>query len=170
MDEAEAEKARRALLELQALSAAVESTGQAKAEAQSRAEAAKIEGEAAVEQARLKAEASKIEADASLLRLTHARNAELTYTKTLNQIDIKKNLELTDIETGKFESMVSTIGRGTLKEMATAGPELQLKMLQALGLQSTLITDGSNPINLFNTANGLVGALTTKKQKKEEFD
>ena len=43
-------------------SAAVESTGQAKAEAQSRAEAAKIEGEAAVEQARLKAQASKIEA------------------------------------------------------------------------------------------------------------
>ena len=43
-------------------SAAVESTGQAKAEAQSRAEAAKIEGEAAVEQAKLKAEASKIEA------------------------------------------------------------------------------------------------------------
>ena len=41
-------------------SAAVESTGQPKAEAQSLAEAAKIE-EAAVEQAKLKAEASKIE-------------------------------------------------------------------------------------------------------------
>jgi major vault protein len=61
-DEAEAEKARRDLLELQALSAAVESSGQAKAEAQSRAEAAKIEGEAAVNQAKLKAQALKIEA------------------------------------------------------------------------------------------------------------
>ena len=40
----------------------MESTGQAKAEAQSRAEAAKIEGEAAVEEVKLKAEASKIEA------------------------------------------------------------------------------------------------------------
>ena len=39
-----------------------ESTGQAKAEAQSRAKAAKIEGEAAVEQVKLKAEPSKIEA------------------------------------------------------------------------------------------------------------
>ena len=65
-DEAEAEKARKELLELQANSAAVESTGQAKAEAQSRAEAAKIEGEAAVEQAKLKAQASKIEAVSSL--------------------------------------------------------------------------------------------------------
>ena len=62
IDEAEAEKARKELLELQANSAAVESTGQAKAEAQSRAEAARIEGEAAVEQAKLKAEASKIDA------------------------------------------------------------------------------------------------------------
>jgi len=61
-DEAAAEKARRELLELQALSAAVESTGQAKAEAQSRAESARIEGEAAVQQAQLKAEASDIEA------------------------------------------------------------------------------------------------------------
>ena len=61
-DEAEAERARKELLELQANSAAVESTGQAKAEAQSHAEAAKIEGQAAVEQAKLKAQASKIEA------------------------------------------------------------------------------------------------------------
>ena len=61
-DEAEAERARKELLELQAQSAAVESTGQAKAEAQSRAEAARIEGEAAVQQAKLKAEAAKIEA------------------------------------------------------------------------------------------------------------
>ena len=45
---------RKQLLELQALSAAVESTGQAKAEAQSRAESARIEGEAAVEQGRIR--------------------------------------------------------------------------------------------------------------------
>ena len=32
-------------------------------------------------------------------------------------------------------------------------------MLQALGLKSTLITDGSSPINLFNTAHGLLGGL-----------
>ena len=69
-DEAEAEKARRELLELQALSAAVESTGQAKAEAQSRAESARIEGEAAVQQAQLKAEAASIEAVSNCLNAT----------------------------------------------------------------------------------------------------
>lgn len=160
IDEAEAEKARRALLELQALSAAVESTGQAKAEAQSRAEALKIEGEAAVDQARLKAEAQKIEADAELERLTHARNAELAYQKEQNTIEIKKTNEMGEIESKKFKQMVDSIGASTLKDMATAGPELQLKMLSALGLQSTLITDGNSPINLFNTANGLIGSLT----------
>ena len=72
-DQAAAEEARKHLLELQANSAAVESTGQAKAEAQSRAEAARIEGEAAVEQARLKAQALKIEAESELERLTAAR-------------------------------------------------------------------------------------------------
>jgi major vault protein len=171
LDEAEAEKSRRALLELQALSAAVESTGQAKAEAQSRAEAQKIEGEAAVEQARLKSQAAKIEADSELERLTQARNAELAYLREQNTIEIDRQLQMADIDTSKFKKMVEAIGAQTLRDMATAGPELQLKMLQALGLQSTLITDGSNPINLFNTANGLVGALSSnKKQKKDDED
>jgi len=168
IDEAEAEKARRALLELQALSAAVESTGQAKAEAQSRAEAQRIEGEAAVEQARLKAQAAKIEADSELERLSQARNAELAFLKEQNTVEISKSIQMSDIETGKFKKMVDAIGAQTLKDMATAGPDLQLKMLQALGLQSTLITDGTNPINLFNTANGLIGSLQQKKQKKDD--
>lgn len=37
-------------------------------------------------------------------------------------------------------------------------------MLTALGLKSTLITDGSSPINLFTTANGLLGALPGRAQ------
>lgn len=54
-------------MELQANSAAVESTGQAKAEAQSRAEASRIEGEAAVDQAKLKSQAMKIESVSSMV-------------------------------------------------------------------------------------------------------
>ncbi|KAI1884732.1 hypothetical protein AGOR_G00229540 [Albula goreensis] len=76
-DQAEAERARKELLELEALSAAVESTGAAKAEAQSRAEAARIQGEAAVNEATLKAEAMKIEAEAELARLAKARAGAL---------------------------------------------------------------------------------------------
>ncbi|XP_052800912.1 major vault protein-like [Mya arenaria] len=158
-DEAEAEKARRNLLELQAHSAAVESTGQAKAEAQSRAEASRIEGEAAVEQAKLKAQAMKIEAESELDRLTSAREAELKFLKEQNEMEISKSRETCDIETGKFKKMVDAIGASTLQAIATAGPDLQVRMLQALGMKSTVITDGTTPINLFNTAQGLIGGI-----------
>ncbi|XP_076435145.1 major vault protein-like isoform X2 [Babylonia areolata] len=170
VDEAEAEKSRRNLLELQAQSAAVESTGQAKAEAQSRAEAARIEGEAAVEQAKLKAQAMKIEAESELDRLTSAREAELKYVSEQNDLELTKAKELAGIETSKFKNMVDAIGTNTLATIANAGPEMQVKMLQALGLKSTLITDGSSPINLFNTASGLIGGLVPTKRRRQEDD
>jgi len=159
-DEAQAEKARRDLLELQALSSAVESTGQAKAEAQARADAAEIEGAAAVKQAQLKAQANEIEAASELERLTKAREAELNFVKAQNEIEIEKSKEISQVETEKFKKMVDAIGAQTLVSMAQAGPEMQVKLLQALGIKSTLITDGNQPINLFNTANGLIGNLT----------
>ncbi|XP_047427480.1 major vault protein-like isoform X1 [Mugil cephalus] len=158
-DQAQAEKARKELLELEALSAAVESTGAAKAEAQSRAEAARIQGEAAVSEAKLKAEAQRIEAEAELQRLAKAREQELNYKKEMDNLEVEKQERLAQIESARFKKLVESLGSDTLKEIARAGPELQVKMLQALGLKSTLITDGSSPINLFTTANGLLGAL-----------
>jgi len=162
-DEAQAEQKRKELLELQAQSAAVESTGQAKAEAQSRAEAARIEGEAAVEQARLKAQAMKIESESELERLGQAREAEIKFVKEQNEIDINKEKEFTAISVQKFKNMVDAIGSDTIRAIAVSGPEMQVKLLQGLGLKSTLITDGSSPINLFNTAAGLLGALEAPK-------
>ncbi|XP_078126051.1 major vault protein [Sander vitreus] len=158
-DQAEAEKARKELLELEALSAAVESTGAAKAEAQSRAEAARIQGEAAVNEAKLKAEAQRIEAEAELQRLAKAREQELMYKKQMDALEMDKQKNLAHIESERFSQLVESLGSDTLKEMARAGPELQVKLLQALGLKSTLITDGASPINLFTTANGLLGGM-----------
>lgn len=163
-DQAEAEKARKELLELEAQSAAVESTGAAKAEAQSKAEAARIHGEAAVEEAKLKAEAQKIEADAELARLCKAREQELSYKKEMDHLEVQKRQKLAEIESLRLKQLIDSLGTETLKEMARAGPELQVKLLQSLGLKSTLITDGSSPINLFTTANGLLGALQGKGQ------
>nr|XP_046271046.1 major vault protein [Scatophagus argus] len=163
-DQAEAERARKELLELEALSAAVESTGAAKAEAQSRAEAARIQGEAAVNEAKLKAEAQRIEAEAELQRLAKAREQELNYKKQMDNLEVEKQKSLAQIESERFSQLVESLGSDTLKEMARAGPEMQVKLLQALGLKSTLITDGSSPINLFTTANGLLGALPGQGQ------
>jgi len=157
-DEAEAEKARTNLLRLQAESAAVESTGQATAEAKARADAAQIEAEAKVEQSRLSAEAEKIKAAAELAQLKAKQEAEIKHQKSLNELDIIRARDLANIEASKFKRIVNTIGAETLREIAQAGPELQLQLLKGLGLKSFMITDGNSPINLFNTAGGLIGA------------
>ncbi|XP_077475895.1 major vault protein isoform X2 [Stigmatopora argus] len=163
-DQAEAERARKELLELEALSAAVESTGAATAEAESRAEAARIRGEAAVREAELKVEAQRIEAEAELERLSKARLEEIKYKTKMDQLEMDKQERLANIENERFSRLVESLGSDTLAEMARAGPELQVKLLQSLGIKSTLITDGSAPVNLFTTANGLLGTLSAPSQ------
>ena len=136
--------------------------GQAKAEATSRAEAARIEAQAAVEAARLKAEASKIEADSELDRLRQAREAEISFMVEQNRLDVEKSEKMAEIESKKFKSMVEAMGSETLRSLASGPQDHQVRMLQALGLQSTLITDGRSPVNLFSTAQGLLGPMVPK--------
>ena len=45
---------------------------------------------------------------------------------------------------------------------------IQVKLLQSLGLRSTLITDGSQPVNLFTTAQGLLGAIGSGPSNPEK--
>lgn len=156
LDEAEAEKARRELIALQAESAAVESTGQAKAEAISRSEAARIEAEAAVQEAKLKAEAQQIQSQSELERMKASKEADIKYELEQNRLEIDKAESMARIESEKFNQMVSTLGRETLSAIASGPQDQQVRMLQSLGLQSTLITDGRTPINLLNTAAGFI--------------
>jgi len=158
-DEAEAEKARKNLLALQAECAAVESTGQATAEAKARAESASIEGEASVKQAELNAQATNIKSQAELHQLKMRQEAEVAHQKALNDLEIFKTKQLGAVEAKKFRDVVSAIGPDTLRSMAEAGPAMQAKLLQGLGLKSFMITDGNSPINLFSTASGLVGGM-----------
>ncbi|XP_015346766.1 major vault protein [Marmota marmota marmota] len=157
LDQSEAEKARKELLELEALSTAVKSTGTAKAEAESRGEAARIEGEGSVLQAKLKAQALAIETEAELQRVRKVRELELVYARAQLELEVSKAQQLAEVEAKKFKQMTEALGPSTIRDLAVAGPEMQVKLLQSLGLKSTLITDGSSPINLFNTAFGLLG-------------
>lgn len=157
-DAAEAERSRTRLLELQAQSIAVESAGQANAEARAAAEASKIEGQAAVDRAKLEAESHKI-AEKSIIEEAKAKHAvELEHKKKVDELEIKKSRELAEIEVQKFSQIVDAIGADTLCAIARAGPEMQSRLLAGLGLQSVMITDGSSPVNLFNTATGLIAA------------
>jgi major vault protein len=159
-DEAEAEKARRELLSLQATSAAVEATGQAAAEAKARAAAAKIEGTANVTQATYKAESQATRSNAQLKILKAEQESEIKYKKDWNHLEITKATKLADIEAMKFKSIIDAVGPETLKKISQSQPEMNARLLNGLELKSFLITDGNHPINLFNTATGLIGAST----------
>jgi major vault protein len=118
--------------------------------------------------ARLKAEATRIEAEAELSRLKLAREAEIKFVREQNELEIEKKGEMSRIETDKFKLQVESIGPATIQSIATSGPDTQVKLLQALGLQSMLVTDGRTPINLMGFGQGLLGGLTGNTQKSLE--
>ena len=75
----------------------------------------------------------------------------------LDELELARAKRLAEIDAKKFADTVAAIGADTIAAIAEAGPATQAKLLQGLGIQSMLITDGTSPVNLFNTANGLVG-------------
>lgn len=154
---ARAEEANKKLLELQAECKGIQNTGLAKAEAQAKANAEKIRSQTQVSIAEKKAEAKRIEAEADLNKKVSLQTAQLKHEEALANLEIERAKSLAEIESNKFEQMISAIGPQTIVAMSKAGPEYQVELLKGLGLQGFIMTDGNNPINLFNTASGLVG-------------
>ena len=67
-------------------------------------------------------------------------------------LELHKAEALAKIESGKMKAMMDVMDPNTLKAMAEAGPRYQADLLKGLGLTGFIMTDGNNPINLFNTA------------------
>lgn len=166
-NEADAEAARKRLLELRAESKAVESAGVATADARARNEAARIENEGLVTAAKLQAEALAIKRKAELDALRAEQTQQFEHSKRAAELEIQKAKELAEIEANKFQRLVQAIGADTIAEIARAGPEMQVKLLGSLGIKSVLLTDGRSPVNLFNTANGLIGGGGTNSGNQE---
>jgi major vault protein len=156
-DEIVSTQASKKLLQLQAESASVKSTGVAIAQAKAKAQAAQIEGETEVEQATLKVRASQIHQDSELSLLKSRYEQEVTLKQKKSELKINHERKLSQIESEKFQNLMKSLGKDTIKSMARAGPELQAKLLKGLGLKGFVLMDGKNPINLFNAANGLLG-------------
>jgi len=159
-NQTEAEEARQELTRLQSESAAVASTGTAKAEAAANAEYLEIEAKADVDNAKLQAEASTIEGQADLLESGALKRSELEHEAAMAQLELSRSKRLADIETQKFKALVDAIKPQTIKAIAAAGPEMQARLLKGLGLKGYLLTDGNSPVNLFNAARGMVGGPT----------
>jgi major vault protein len=157
INQTESEEGRRELVELETACAAVASTGQATAEEQARAEYLEIEVKADVEQARLEAEADRITNENEMQSTRDLQKAEVDHQVALSDLMLKKAEALAQLESGKFKSIVDAITPKTIKAIAQAGPQMQARLLKALGLKGYLLTDGNSPVNLFNTAKRMVG-------------
>ena len=156
-DKVAAEKAKTTWLNLQAESEAIQACGQAVAEAKARSEASLIEADSDLKQAQLRAEAFRISAEVEIAQLKAKQQAEVDYKRKMNEIELAKAGELANIESLKLSQFMAAIGPETIVAIAQAGPEMQAKLLEGLGLKGYLITDGNSPINLFNTAQGMLG-------------
>jgi major vault protein len=154
-DEIEAEKKRTELVRLKCSTEIVKRIGELTSEAYAKFESAKIEGKTLVEQSTHQAKAHIIQEESSIEEERLKQEQIRNHLRKLNDLEIQKSRELSNIECKKFEQIVEAIGSDTIESMAKAGPEMQTKLLQGLGLQGFIITDGNNPINLFNTANNL---------------
>jgi major vault protein len=170
VDKSAAEVERKNLLELQAENAAIETTGQAMAEARAKAQAAQIQGELQVNLAQQDAEAARIRAQVELNQLRARQEAELAHRQALDNLEVEKARQMAEITSVEFAQKVSALGAETIRAIAQSGPEMQARLLEGLGLQSVLITNGNNPINLFGTANGLIGGFSSNSPREIDED
>ena len=138
------------------LTQAVKTTGQYVAQAQANAKSNEINGKSLLDQSKLRVEALEIEVMSNLIQDEENIIEKIKRHEQLINLELDKKRKLSTIEVTEFKKTIEAIGKDTIVAMAQAGPEMQSKLLNSLGIQSFLITDGKNPINLFNTAGGLI--------------
>ncbi len=126
-------------------------------EAQAKAEASKmfIESNSKIKIARNNTELQKLKNQFKneIEKLEHL--VKIEHEKGINDSEIAKKSQISEIETKKFNNIIDAIGKETLIDISQAGPEAQVKLLQSLGLSGFIMTDGNSPINLFNFANNI---------------
>ncbi|KAF7254814.1 hypothetical protein EG68_08472, partial [Paragonimus skrjabini miyazakii] len=128
-------------------------------EAAAETEAAKIIGRSSVESAKLLSEANRIETDGEIERLQKTNETDLQFQSAKNEFTMRFQAEQTEIEVHRFISMVDAVGPETLAAIVSAGGEQASQLLSCIGLESSLVTNGRNPVNLLATAHGLVGQM-----------
>lgn len=164
-DETESESKRLVLLQLKADNDQITTTGLCEAETKAETSQCEIKAESDLERIKNEFEAEKMRRNAELDKMRLFYTEEIAHLKRMSKLDIDKAESLANSSVDKIKIMIEAIGRDTLVQLAKAGPENQANILKGLGVKSLLVTDGKNPINLFNTANGLIGALPQSLSK-----
>lgn len=55
------------------------------------------------------------------------REMELIYTRAQLELEVSKAQQLADVEAKKFKEMTEALGPGTIRDLAVAGPEMQVR-------------------------------------------
>ncbi|KAM8794724.1 major vault protein [Eudromia elegans] len=95
--------------------------------------------------------------EAELARRERAQEQELRAQRARAEAEAAHALAMAEVEGRRVRDVAAALGPDVIRDIARAGPELQVQLLRGLGLQSALITDGAAPLNLFTTARGLLG-------------
>ena len=90
--------------------------------------------------------------------------AEAIQHEKKDELELNTASKLAKIESDKFKKTMDALGTETVVQMARAGPETQAKLLKGLGLKGYMIMDSNNPLNLFATAQGFMGAQGALKK------
>ena len=155
-DDALAEQARIGLYTITTEKDAMFSVATALADAKAENEKLEILGKNKVDLAHLEREEKEIDVTTTNELLLKRNELELRREKEEAETEINEQQQAALIEVEKLRRMITVLGPKTLEQMVNAGPEMQAKILKSLGLKGYLMTDGKSPINLFDTANGLV--------------
>lgn len=151
------EEQRRVLLETQREVLGIVSSSKSTAIAEALSQAASIESSAAVEAAKIRTErevlVNGVLAEAQRRKKAALRDHEASIARESGEFHKAVEAVRHDL----IDKVVAAIGPDTIAEMAKAGPELQAALLKSMGLEGYLVTDGSTPINLFQTASALSG-------------
>jgi major vault protein len=150
------EEQRQILLQEEANAETMSTVGLAKAEEEAKIKSSEILAESDVSKTKFSTNSKKIKEDWEL-EIEKSKSDELRlHQKLLKELEISKNKRLSEIETGKFEKIMKSIGQETLVEISKAGPMMKAELLKGLGLKGYMLMDSESPINLYAAAEGLM--------------
>jgi major vault protein len=154
-DNSLAEDLKRPLFDLKSQTRSIEESGLKEAEAKSKVNKMMIESQSKIKIATTNKELQNLKNKFKIEMESLEHAIKMDYEINKNKLELQKKEKLSTIETNKFKNIIDTIGQDTLVQISEAGPESQVTLLKSLGLEGFIMTDGNNPINLFNLANQL---------------
>lgn len=66
--------------------------------------------------------------EAELKRVQKVRELELEYARAQLELEVSKAQQLAEVEVKKFQQMTEALGPSTIRDLAVAGPELQVRV------------------------------------------